>query len=171
MSRYDHNELISLARAPTAMAEWLSRWPFQRAVTLTCNKPGDGLMQTIEKSADFMRDRLCRWDGRVNRKLVGRDYYKKLHACMFTFFTLEKISVNPHWHGLVHFMGDEDHAKRQMEIFDDQAALIWSTLMPSGTADVKKIDDAAGAVRYACKSLCMKVNSPYFVVPDEFRAT
>jgi hypothetical protein len=168
MSRYDHTQLYSLARAPEEVAGWLSRWPFQRMVTLTFNKPGDGLMQTIEKSVDHMRDRLRKWDGRMNRKLVGKDYYNKPYACMFTFFAPEKISLNPHWHGLVHFMGDEDHAKRQMEIFDEQAALIWSKLVPSGTTDIKKIVDA-GAVGYACKSLCMKVNLPYFVAPDEFR--
>ncbi|WDR02957.1 hypothetical protein PSQ19_01670 [Devosia algicola] len=105
----------------------------------------------------------------MNRKLVGRDWLKRPDNRIFHFFAAEKITTNPHWHGLVSFFGaDAAERARQGDVFDENAEAIWRKLVPAGTAEVKSMKTHAEYISYVARSLCLQVNYDHFIVPDEF---
>jgi hypothetical protein len=159
----------ALSQSPKLISEWLGKWQFDRFITLTFNDAGDAKPSSASATASKMRKHLRDWDARMNRMLIGRDWLKRQDNRMFHFFTPEKITTNPHWHGLVSFFGaDEPEKIRQGRIFDENAERIWKFLVPSGTADVKIIDDQAEFISYVAKSVCLEVNYGHFIVQDEF---
>lgn len=159
-------------RTPVALREWLSQWPFSRFVTLTLNEPGMGALRQAETTASHMRDRLYQFDARMNRKLIGRDWQKRPDNRMFHFFAPEKLTTNPHWHGVVGFYkAHGDELRRQEKIFDRHTGNIWGDLVPKGSTDVKPINDLPGGIDYVAKTLSIQVNFDHCIFQDEFWAT
>lgn len=154
------------------LLEWLSRWSYSRFVTLTLNEPGMGSLGSAAATALRMRERLYQFDARMNRKLIGREWQRRPDNRMWHFFAPEKLSVNPHWHGLVGFHRAEgDELRRQEEMFDQEAPFIWRSLVHKGSVDVKPINDLPGGIEYVAKSLSMTVNWDHCIFPDEFWET
>lgn len=169
MPHIDAATLRMLSRTPALMTEWLSRWDFTRFVTLTFSQPGDGMNYAVGGTITFMRDRLKQMDARMNRKIIGRDYYNRPANRLFHFFAPEKIATNPHWYGVVSFYGaNEEERARQEKLFDENLGPIWSRLVPAGTVDLKPINDRSGGIGYVAKALCLEVNFNHCVLPDEF---
>lgn len=145
------------------------QWPFDRFVTLTLNEPGDGTHLSAERTARRMTRLLREWDARMNRKLIGRDWLHRPDNRIFGFYGPEKISANPHWHGLVHFFGaDNAERERQSKVFDDNITPIWNRVAPAGTVESVFPADLEGAVSYVAKSLCVGINYNCFILPDSF---
>lgn len=171
---YAMNELAinDMKRTPEQLREWLARWPFSRFVTLTLNEPGMGVGHYTSATAAHMRDRLYQFDGRMNHKLLGKDWQRRPDNRMFHFFAPEKLTHNPHWHGVVCFYGATgDELLRQENIFDHYAPSIWSDLVPKGSVDVKPVNDLPGGIEYIAKSQWLQVNYDHCIFPDEFWAT
>lgn len=155
--------------AQGAIAELLNRWSFDRYVTLTFNDLSLASSSSRRVTA-FMKDKLREWDGRINRKLIGRNWAKMPEFRTFCFFAPEKVGSNPHWHGLVRFFdADEEEHLRQSERFDEWAQALWVKLVPSGTVDIQMIDSQVPTAKYVAKSLGYDVNYDHFVLPDEFQ--
>lgn len=111
-------------------------------VTLATNQ--DGSIQGIRKSAkDF-----C---GRVDRKLLGPDWAKKLAAYRTDgVFFIEHTRSNIHLHGLLRFPSGNPEGLRMT------SALVWKTICPSGTIDFQSIYDLPRGVSYCMKELLLR---------------
>lgn len=116
-----------------------------------------------------LKDKLKEWDGRMQRKVVGSNWFEVPDYQLFCFYTLEKPRVNPHWHGLIHFFNVDDQERlRQGQLFDQWADSTWKRLVPSGNVDVKTTYNEKRAIDYVGKSLLDQLNYEYWVPPDEF---
>ena len=142
----------------TAFTAWLENWKFDKFFTLATNK---------SVAPAIMRDRLREWDGRMNRKIVGREWSERIEDRMFSFYFLEKPVTNSHWHGLVRFFGDDGLRAKQQLIFDDQIEKLWRKLVPTGTVEVRQVYDQAGANEYVAKELYHELQYTQMVTPDE----
>ena len=171
-SRHFHpSPIIDPQRAAEEWRNWAAQWRWDRFVTLTFNQPGSGQPITglNDRQALRLKDKLKEWDGRMQRKVVGSNWAHIPDNRMFCLYTLEKPTVNPHWHGLIHFFDvDDEERKRQGKQFDEWANFVWKTLVPSGDVDVKTTYDEKGAVGYIGKSLLDRLNFEYWVPQDEF---
>jgi len=151
--------------------DWVNQWRWDRFVTLTFNQPGNGRPSSGFSDPNMLalKDKLKEWDGRMQRKVVGSNWFEIPDHRLFCFYTLEKPWVNPHWHGLVQFYKVNDSERlRQGEAFDQWADPTWKKLVPSGSVDVKVIYHDEGAIDYVGKSLLDQLNYEYWVPPDEF---
>lgn len=147
------------------------RWPWDRFVTLTFNRPGlnSSFSGVTEKEIFELKDKLKEWDGRMQRRVVGSNWQKISDHRMFCTYTLEKSDSNPHWHGLVHFFDvDEPERTRQAAAFDEHASTTWAKLVPAGDVVVEPIYNQSDAIRYVGKSLSNMINFENWVPPDEF---
>lgn len=163
--------LLDAERTAKEWRTWVAQWKWDRFVTLTFNRPGDG--QPINRLADHrvlaLKEKLKEWDGRMQRKVVGRNWAAIHDHRMFCIYTLEKPTVNPHWHGLVQFFNvDDEERLKQGKKFDEWANATWKRLVPSGDVVVKTLHDEKGAVGYIGKSLLDKLNFKHWVPQDEF---
>ena len=105
----------------------------------------------------------------MNRRILGREWAKLHEFRLFYFYALEKPSVNPHWHGLIHFFdAPEAERNRQAQVFDEWANPTWKRLVPAGVIVVAHAHDSEGAINYLAKSLMNGVNFENYIVPDEF---
>ena len=150
--------------------EWLRTWKWDRFVTLTFNQSGNG--RPVRSDADIapLRDKLKEWDQRMQRRVIGSNWFNVPDNQLFCAYTLEKPGLNPHWHGLVHFwMAPDDERRRQGEIFDRWANETWQNLVPSGDVVVKVVTYEGGVIDYASKSLLGEVNYENWIAPDSFR--
>lgn len=150
---------------------WLDRWPFTRFVTLAFNDPNIAARGIgSRRPHPLLRERLRKWDAFLNRALVGHYWMKRPEDRMFAFYSLEKATVNPHWHGLVRFFegGGRHTIAEQEAIFDKVAEANWRKLVPSGTVDVQPVHSQTGVARYIAKTLGYPLSYEYYVVPDEF---
>ena len=138
---------------------WLENFKFDKFFTLATN-------DSVPPAR--MRDLLREWDGRMNRKLVGNKWVERIEDRMFPFYFLEKPITNPHWHGLVRFVGDEPKRVKQQLIFDEQIEKLWRKLVPTGTAVVRQVYDQKGANEYVAKELYHELQYMQMVTPDEF---
>jgi hypothetical protein len=160
----DRNKIVEEWR------RWLGRWGWDRFVTLTFNQAGSGA--PVRSGADVapLRDKLKEWDQRMQRRVIGSNWYNVPDNQLFCAYTLEKPSLNPHWHGLVHFYKvDDDERVRQGERFDRWANDVWRELVRSGDVEVKVVHYEDGAIDYVAKSLLDQVNYEHWVPPDSFR--
>lgn len=145
---------------------WLAGYPFQRAVTLAVNALLSG--KTPEARALQLRELAKRFDARLCRRLIGKNWAKTVDFRPMTFFALEKIDVHPHLHGLIWINASGAELDRQLHLIDDYAASLWTKCAPAGSCDVRKIDDLSVAINYAVKSTPVMLNMTHFVMPDEF---
>jgi hypothetical protein len=153
-----------------AWREWLGQWKWDRFVTLAFNQAGSG--RPVRSDADVrpLRDKLREWDQRMQRRVIGSNWFNIPDHQLFCVYTLEKPGVNPHWHGLIHFYKvDDDQRRLQGEKFDRWANETWQELVPTGDVDVKVVTYKSGAIDYVAKSLLDKVNYANWVPPDSFR--
>jgi hypothetical protein len=85
---------------------------------------------------------------RLDRFLLGRGYRKRVDKRTYVIAFLEHPNSNIHLHCLVRLRHGwrprRRHLKRKMK-------RIWKKLVPSGTADVRRVRDAEGAARYSTK--------------------
>ncbi|MDC9823972.1 hypothetical protein PRN20_09510 [Devosia sp. ZB163] len=141
-------------------------------MTLTFNQPGSGrpVRGLSDSAVEPLRDKLKEWDARMQRRVIGSNWFNVPDNQLFCLYTLEKPGVNPHWHGLVHFwMADDDERRRQGEKFDRWANELWQDLVPAGDVDVKTVSYEAGAIDYVGKSLLDQLSYANWVPPDSFR--
>lgn len=140
-------------RRREAFRTWLQDARFTHFVTLSCNY---NLV-----SRDGMRDLLKGWDARVNRVLVGPKWHRRPDERINWIAFPEKMTVNPHWHLLLQVLDE------QLEAFDDPLSGVnlvsaWTSLMPSGTVDVQRIDPSCDGQehvrRYVTKSVGHSTN-------------
>jgi hypothetical protein len=154
-----------------AWREWIAPQPWDRFVTLAFNQAGSPRPVTgvADNQALALKDKLKEWDGRMQRKVVGTNWAKNHDQRFVGVYTLEKLSTNPHWHGLVRFyeVSDEER-RRQGHEFDQWAHAVWRRLVPSGDVVVKSVNDERGAVGYIGKSLLDQLNFENWVPQDEF---
>lgn len=138
------------------LVKWLAnfdgQWHF--AITLTSNDS--------ERSFDRMKELLLMWEARVNKKFVGRRWYKprKAKQRMRIFAVLEKQRTNPHWHLIVRF----ERCLNMQDAFSLAVDQIWQELLPSGDAMVKLITDAEGWTGYILKEF-ENGNPPWEILP------
>lgn len=171
MPAIDRKYLQILTERPALMTDWLRQWEFDRFVTLTFNRPGDGLAHTASAAARHMRSKLRDWDARMNRLLIGKEWQRRPDNRIFHFFAPEKIAVNPHWHGLVCFYGaDAKERERQGKLFDQNIGAVWSRITPAGSVDVQPMNDDPNRISYVAKSLCLELNFEHCIFPDQFWA-
>ena len=109
------------------------------AVTLTFNDP--------QISGQLARKKLKDWDARINRKIVGPRWQKYTDERMIWYFFWEKPDTNPHWHGLVQLLPEQEE---RFQIYYNSA---WKEIVPAGDCYVDKIYDLKGAVYYATKEI------------------
>ncbi|WP_156342966.1 hypothetical protein [Devosia sp. A16] len=154
-----------------AWREWIAPQPWDRFVTLAFNQAGSPRPVTglADNQTLALKDKLKEWDGRMQRKVVGTNWAKNHDQRFVGVYTLEKLSTNPHWHGLVRFyeVSDEER-RRQGHEFDQWAHTVWRRLVPSGDVIVKAVNDERGAVGYIGKSLLDQLNYANWVPQDEF---
>lgn len=147
------------------IVEWLARYSWTHFATLGTNDHG----QRVTLQA--MHDLLKRWDARMNRRLFGHKWSKRVDERLFAAFFLEKAVTNPHWHGLI-MLDNPDTAKRaeQALILKDDGEATWQELKPGGTFDFRRVIAPEGIARYVTKELGNMVNYKSFVVPRGFDA-
>ncbi|MGA0598131.1 hypothetical protein [Enterovirga sp. CN4-39] len=107
----------------------------------------------------------------MNRALYGPKWASHKDELLWSFAFLEKPDRNPHWHLLIRLY-DHDLAVRNNRItkLEVRAAEIWQKLVPSGTADVRRIVHGHDRVAsYVAKELGHELQYADFVTPDEFR--
>lgn len=163
--------IIDPQRTKAEWKEFFGRWEWDRFVTITFNQPGEGrpLANTSGTQILDQKKLLRKWDARMNRKILGREWAKLHEFRLFYVYALEKADLNPHWHGLVHFFdAPDDERRRQAEVFDRWADPIWKSLVPSGDVDVVPAWERTGAINYLAKSLTYGVNFEHYILPDEF---
>jgi hypothetical protein len=156
---------------PQEIPRWLDQWRFTRFVTLAFNDPmsADARLPGSQLKFGFLRERLRRWDARMNHALLGKHWAERDADRAFAFYTLEKANVNPHWHGLVRFFQVSGMTIADQEsIFDERAEPAWKKLVRSGTVDVQPITLQQGVANYVAKTLGYELSYEHYVVPDEF---
>ena len=131
-----------------AIPEWLDTWEFTRFVTLATNDTSLSQARLPTSSLPYgkLRERLRRWDARMNHAILGKHWAKRHSDRIWCFYFLEKPGENPHWHGLVRFFTFESiPLDEQHRIFDENAGPIWKKLVPSGTVDVQPVTVQRGS--------------------------
>lgn len=161
------NHLPSAGRLQEALVEWADKWTFSRFVTLQFNDRRNNRLGKDVPHA--IRLALSDFDARVNRALLKKHWMNHPDR-IFAFWVPEKISVSPHWHGLVRFYAETESRRSELEArFDVVAALEWHRVAPGGSCDVKTVKGQKGAIRYLAKELPYGVSYDHLVVPDELR--
>lgn len=152
----------------TEIPKWLDNWSFDLFVTLTTNGatlPRKGCRSQHERLTDLLKE----WDGRMNRKLAGPKWRRRIEDRMWAFYFLEKPASNPHWHGLVQLRKDwPGMREKQWVIFEEHCGPVWKKLVPAGTVDIKPIFEQRGIEEYVAKTLQYPVSYEHFVTPDLF---
>jgi hypothetical protein len=106
----------------------------------------------------------------MNSAILGRHWAKRHSDRIWAFYFLEKLSSNPHWHGLIRFFPVDNYPQAELErAFDANALPIWKKLVPSGTVDVQPITVQRGVIEYVGKMLPYPISYEHFVTPDELR--
>jgi len=152
------------------IAEWVDRWRYTRFVTLATNDVSlaSARLPTSRLPHGKLRDRLRQWDARMNSAILGRHWAKRHSDRIWAFYFLEKLSSNPHWHGLIRFFPVDNYPQAEQErAFDANALPIWKKLVPSGTVDVQPITVQRGVINYVGKMLPYPISYEQFVTPDE----
>jgi hypothetical protein len=104
----------------------------------------------------------------MNSAILGRHWAKRHSDRIWAFYFLEKLSSNPHWHGLIRFFPVDNYPQAEQErAFDSNALPIWKKLVPSGTVDVQPITVQRGVINYVGKMLPYPISYEQFVTPDE----
>jgi hypothetical protein len=153
-------------RLKNAVTEMANQWTFSRFVTLQFNdlrnrRLGNDVPRAIRQA---LRD----FDARVNHSLLKKHWMNHPDR-IFALWAPEKISVSPHWHGMVRFYAETETRRAELEArFDAIAAVQWFRVAPGGSCDVKPVDGQNGALRYLAKELPYGVSYDHLVVPDEF---
>lgn len=162
---------INPAATKDALLRWLAEWRWDRYVTLSFNEPAklNRLGDVTESEIASRKDKLKEWEGRMNRRLLGRNWAKLRDKHMSNFYTMEKPRFSPHYHGLVHFP-NTDHVERERKgkLFDTFAEETWNHLVASGDVDIQPVVDRQVVERYICKSITDGLNYENWVLPNEF---
>lgn len=148
-------------RTRAAIVAWLNQWTFTHFITLATNDPG----LSVEQARRLVRE----WDARTNRALFGPKWRWKPDERLFGFYFLEKPASNPHWHGLIkldHF--DPELRAEHARLLLIKSELVWQKLKPSGSVDVKAVDNNIGVCKYVAKELGNEVSYSEFVLWNEF---
>lgn len=168
---YFRPALINPAATKDALLRWLAEWRWDGYITLSFNEPAklNRLGDVTESETASRKHKLKEWEGRMNRRLLGRNWAKLHDKRMFNFYTMEEPRFNPHYHGLVHFpKTDQVERERKGKIFDKFAEEIWKYLVASGDVDVKLTFDREVIERYICKSIEDGLNYENWVLSSEF---
>lgn len=157
-------------KSRTEIPRWLDAWRFSRFVTLAFNDPtaADARLPGSKLKFGFLRERLRKWDAHINHALLGKHWAERHADRMFAFYVLEKVNVNPHWHGLIRFFNVTGMSLEDQErMFDEQAERAWKKLVPSGTVVVRPIAWHQGIANYVAKTLAYPLSYEFYVTPDE----
>lgn len=108
------------------LVEFMESYDFNLHVTLSMNETS-----TLAGAKKKLRE----FDKRVNRKMLGSDWYKKPNADRFFYFAAaEHLDGDPHWHLLAR--------ANNPKIANVAFQLIWKAIVPSGSCYVKDVDEA-----------------------------
>lgn len=150
------------------LVEWIEQWPFTRFVSLQFNDFRNSRLPEVNK-LHHVRRALRSFDATVNHALLKRHWAKHPDR-IFAVWVPEKLSVSPHWHGLVRFFAETEDRRSELEAkFDSVAVQHWKRVAPAGTCDVKAVYGLKGATEYLAKSVPYGVSYEHMVVPDEFQ--
>lgn len=158
-----------IGRFRTEMLPWLNQYNFDLYVTLASN---GGVNRAQSKTnphiIEQMTDRLKHWDAMINFDIHGKGWNKNPDR-LFAFWFVEKVGVNPHWHGLLRFGdGDEAAPPEYSRTVHEMAQIRWRKCVPSGTAEVIDIYGQPGVVEYVTKELSYRSSFDGFVLPGQF---
>lgn len=151
----------NVPRLQSEFVEWISQWPWSRFITLASNDP----MLRTRGACSLLR----KWDGHINRQLLGPRWQKRSESALFAFYFLEKADRNAHWHALVYPKAScESLRNAQLAKLDAKAAHIWTKLCPSGSVETLAIYEKKNVASYVAKSFGDAISYEEFVVPGQF---
>jgi len=121
-------------RLQDELRTWLERHTYTHFATLSFNDATTNY---------YLAKRMLRsWDARICRALLGSRWFKKPDERLVWFATWEKPDSNPHWHLLINALPS------QHEALDEHLERVWTTLVPSGTANLQVVSSQRGAIAY-----------------------
>lgn len=125
---------------------------------LTVNRPA---------SLPFLRDKFGEWLGRVDRKLLGRNWQEDDAARTFAIAIPEHLNSNTHLNVLVRLpFSFRDLPETAVGSILDG---IWGKLVPSGHAHVEAIKSTARVSSYASKELWRIDDFDRVILSTEFQ--
>lgn len=115
------------------------------------------------ETIDSARKKLRMFHQKLDRKILGVDWYKKPHD-QRTFFIAfpEHIASNLHYHLLVK-VRDEYKGR-----FEEHAPSVWEGLVKSGSINIQEIYDERGLISYCVKEQHKNQNFQSFIISTEF---
>jgi hypothetical protein len=144
-----HDNLIYRA----SMREWLEQQPFDFFVTLTTNR---------EMSTETAEKHLRILDAAWNRKLFGKKFFRLPEDRRLFYVALPEHKSNLHYHLLVRVPVAVRNSFRAI------IPALWKRQVPSGTVDVREIDNLRTAAGYAVKSLWNDFSRDHYVLSSQF---
>ena len=127
------------------LRNFINRQHFNTAITLDFDY---AYFDTI--TIESMLRTLKAWDAAINRKLLGRNWSKKLESHIEYFAFIEKPDINPHIHIAARIPKDE------IAFFKTQGVIAWSKLRSTDQSmagvRISDIYEQEGWVRYITKS-------------------
>ncbi|GJD45933.1 hypothetical protein AFCDBAGC_3811 [Methylobacterium cerastii] len=157
--------------------EWLASFSCTHFITLATNdldlRSAQRHLIRGFRGHDRMVELARAWEGRMNRRLLGPRWARtnKSGERLQAFYFLERAYSNPHWHVLARIQ-EPDPARYMQKIakLQDHTDEIWTTIIRSGSTDIKQILDE-GAANYVAKELPRPVSWDYFIPAGHFDPT
>ncbi len=155
-------------------SEWIASGGYDHFVTLASN---DSELRSARRhlirgrhGTERMVALAKAWEGRVNRYLLGPRWAAphKRSERLQAFYVLERAVANPHWHVLAR-IDEPDPVKHAVktEKFREQVGLIWTSIILSGSTNLKDVYDE-GVTDYVAKELGRDVSCDLFIPPGFF---
>lgn len=119
-----------------------------------------------ETSPTFARNSLKHFFSNVERRCLGKDYYKQAPAERLIAVAFpERLTSNFHYHVIGHL------PRQQLVTVPIYAKVTWSRLCPAGSLVIDHLGDdidCAKAASYSCKEVFKAQNYENFIVSTEF---
>jgi hypothetical protein len=118
-----------------------------------------------ERTDTGVRQTLKRWHAKLDRRLLGGRWQKKIEQRTLFVACCENAATNVHWHMMVKV------TEKGQQQFDTTAAALWENEVASGTMDVQRLatkEDELKAASYATKGLWLAKGIESFVLSTEF---
>lgn len=154
MTNYTNTPYFDKKRLTQSMGEWLQDHGFTHFVTLAFNR-----METI----DSARKNLNKFHAKLDRKILGKNYYKKPKD-QRTFFVafIEHMNSNFHYHLL---LKTPNQYISRLEFHLDSS---WQKVVNSGSSNVQAIYDHRGCTSYCLKEQSNLKHFNNFILSHEF---
>lgn len=157
MTNNFYNEHFHPKKIVPEMESWLERTPFTHFVTLAFNRT-----ETI----DSARNKLKHFHARLDRKILGSNWYKKAKEERTFFLAFpEHIHSNFHYH-LLTVVKNENECR-----FNNSVEDAWKSIVKSGSVNIqsfRKSYNPEGFVSYSLKEQYSSKNYQSFVISHEF---